>query len=73
MSAEELDWFRKVFAEADTDNDGYLSGDDARDVFLKSGLDVATLRRVWEMVSVGRAHTRSPPTLRNAHRASRRT
>lgn len=40
----------QVFEEADTDKDGHLTAEEAREVYLKSNLDLQVLRRVWELV-----------------------
>ena len=51
-TAEEKEWYARVFREADTDSDGAVSAEDCRAVFTRSGLERPLLRRVWELVDV---------------------
>jgi hypothetical protein len=51
-TVEEREWYAKVFAEADCDKDGLVSGDECRAVFLRSNLEKKLLRKVWELVDV---------------------
>eukprot|EP01137_Pigoraptor_chileana_P029101 Opistho-2@13861 len=47
--------FDAFFREADKDKDGWLSGNDAREIFLKSGLPGNILAHIWSLADVERA------------------
>lgn len=47
MSAEDQIAADKLFAQADMDMDGYVSGSEIKDVFLQSGLPQAVLAHIW--------------------------
>lgn len=42
----------KLFAQADMDMDGYVSGSEIKDVFLQSGLPQAVLAHIWYVKSI---------------------
>jgi hypothetical protein len=46
MSDTERQWYLKVFTEADVDKDSFVTAEEARAVFLKSGLEVTALSQV---------------------------
>uniref|UniRef100_A0A1I8HKT0 EF-hand domain-containing protein n=1 Tax=Macrostomum lignano TaxID=282301 RepID=A0A1I8HKT0_9PLAT len=45
----------QVMAEVDTDKDGIVSGQDVRQLFLQTGLEPATLARIWDQADTGRS------------------
>ncbi|QDZ20820.1 hypothetical protein HOP50_04g33410 [Chloropicon primus] len=51
LDAQEVAKFRQVFAQLDTDKDGFVAGSDCFPVFMKSGLDKSVLRHVWDLVA----------------------
>lgn len=49
ISAEERLRFETTFARADTDLDGFVTGDQARELFTRSQLPLTDLRKVWTL------------------------
>lgn len=47
VNTKEKNEFEKFFKMADTNNLGYLSGETAKDMFVKSGLDKGNLSKIW--------------------------
>ncbi|ORX90754.1 hypothetical protein K493DRAFT_317744 [Basidiobolus meristosporus CBS 931.73] len=47
----ELDRFRGIFNSLNPNN-GYLSGEQARNIFLESGLDVSVLEKIWDLADM---------------------
>ncbi len=54
VSRQQLQTYQQHFASLDTLRTGFLTGQQARDFFLKSNLPSSTLGRVWEMADVDR-------------------
>ncbi|KAM9831407.1 epidermal growth factor receptor substrate 15 [Neosynchiropus ocellatus] len=45
--------YDELFNKTDSDMDGLVSGPEVRDIFLKTGLQSATLARIWELCDIG--------------------
>jgi hypothetical protein len=41
--------YLELFKEKDTDNDGFLSGEEVKNIWLRSGLDTQSLGQVWSL------------------------
>jgi Ca2+-binding EF-hand superfamily protein len=41
--------YKVAFANYDTDHDGYLMNDQARDILLQTRLDPSDLMAIWEL------------------------
>lgn len=54
VSRQQLQTYQQHFASLDAHRSGFLTGQQARDFFLKSNLSNAVLGRVWEMADVDR-------------------
>jgi hypothetical protein len=54
ISEESKQHYKRVFASIDTDNDGFLTGAQAREVFTKSNLPVADLGLIWGLADVNK-------------------
>jgi septal ring factor EnvC (AmiA/AmiB activator) len=53
MTAEERANYLVHFASADRDRDSFVSGQEAFEFFMQSGLDAVTLRGIWLLADVG--------------------
>eukprot|EP00850_Spirogloea_muscicola_P014874 SM000110S18881 [mRNA] locus=s110:56750:62622:- [translate_table: standard] len=49
MTVVEAQRYTRVFADVDTDRDGKISGEQARELFLSWGLPRGVLKQVWEL------------------------
>lgn len=49
VSQLEKDRYGQMFLKTDTDNDGYVSGEEARFLFSKSGLPMSDLSHIWSL------------------------
>lgn len=47
--SEHLMKYKVAFANYDTDHDGYLMNDQARDILLQTRLDPSDLMAIWEL------------------------
>lgn len=54
ITEESKQHYKRVFASIDTDNDGFLSGAQAREVFTKSNLAVQDLGLIWGLADVNK-------------------
>jgi hypothetical protein len=52
VSKETLQRYKQLFLDSDTDKDGYLSGDEVRAIWLKSGLDIRSLGLIWNLADL---------------------
>jgi len=52
MSKEEKESYDKVFIRADDDNDGLVTGEQARVLFGKSGLPMNLLAQIWKLSDI---------------------
>ncbi|XP_046744353.1 epidermal growth factor receptor substrate 15-like 1 isoform X1 [Diprion similis] len=52
ISAEDQAAADKLFAQADMDMDGYVSGSEIKDVFLQSGLPQTVLAQIWGLCDI---------------------
>jgi len=52
ISAAEIEKFEEVFAKADDNNDGFVTGDQARKLFQRSKLGLQDLGKIWALSDV---------------------
>ena len=50
ISKSDIEKYRKWFLKADTNNDGYIDGEEGRRFFLKSKVSPSELARIWYVV-----------------------
>lgn len=55
--------FDQMFKIADTDMDGFVSGDEIRSIFLQSGLPNTTLAHIWWVTTQNNWKLAPPPML----------
>jgi epidermal growth factor receptor substrate 15 len=53
MSAEERMKYEEIFRKADDDHDGFVTGEQARSLFSRSGLPLTDLAKIWTLSDVG--------------------
>ncbi|WIA34036.1 hypothetical protein OEZ86_012415 [Tetradesmus obliquus] len=51
VTVADLQRYQATFAAVDTDRDGFAKGGECFPVFIKSGLDKALLKRMWDLVA----------------------
>lgn len=56
LSVEERQRYEQTFARADDDLDGFVSGEQARALFAKSGLPFSDLRKIWTLSDIDQDH-----------------
>lgn len=52
MSEEDRKRYDALFVQSDIDKDGFVSGNEIKDVFLKSGVPQATLAHIWLALNI---------------------
>jgi len=56
ITAEEKKRYSETFRKADPNNDKFVSGEQARKLFGKSGLDTTVLAKIWELSDQDKDH-----------------
>jgi len=54
ITNEEKELFKKMFRQADTDEDGFVTLDEISRIFSDSGLEVSILTKIWNLVDIYR-------------------
>jgi hypothetical protein len=72
LSVEERQRYEQTFARADDDLDGYVTGEQARALFAKSGLPFSDLRKIWALSDMVRETERARQRERERERERER-